>query len=85
MSRAPSSAGRMMIEIASNIGTAKRNIIAEPCMVKSWLNRSAGIRSFSGTASCNRISSAITPAASMKNSAVVEYQTPTSLLFTADQ
>ena len=33
MSRAPSSAGRIRIEMASKIGTANRNIIAEPCIV----------------------------------------------------
>ena len=37
MSRAPRKAGRIRIEIASKIGTAKRNIIAEPCIVKNWL------------------------------------------------
>ncbi len=37
MSRAPSKAGRIRIEIASKMGTAKRNIIAEPCMVMNWL------------------------------------------------
>ena len=37
MSRAPSIPGSSRIEIASNMGTAKRNIIAEPCMVKNWL------------------------------------------------
>lgn len=74
-----------MIEIASNIGTAKRNIMAEPCMVKNWLKRSAERKSLPGTASCTRISSASTPAQSMKASAVSAYHTPTSLLFTADQ
>ena len=85
MSRAPRKAGRIRIEIASNIGTAKRNIIAEPCIVKSWLNMSAEIRSFSGTQSCNRIKSAITPAISMKVKAVMVYHTPTSELLTAVQ
>ena len=36
-SRAPSICGRIRIENASKIGTAKRNIITEPCTVKIWL------------------------------------------------
>jgi hypothetical protein len=36
-SRAPSISGRMRIENASKIGTAKRNIITVPCKVKTWL------------------------------------------------
>ena len=85
MSRAPRKAGSSRMEIASNIGTANRNIIAEPCMVKNWLNVSAERKSLPGTASCTRISSASTPAQSMKKKAVSEYQVPTSELFTADQ
>ena len=85
MSLAPSIPGKSRIEIASNIGTAKRNIIAEPCIVNSWLNRSAEISSLSGKASCARIRSAMTPASSMKTSAVRQYHFPTSLLFTAVQ
>ena len=83
MSRAPSMPGSSRIDTASNIGTAKRNIIADPCMVKSWLKRSAETRSFSGTASCSRMMSAITPASSMKTSAVRQYHLPTSVLLTA--
>ena len=36
-SRAPSICGSSMIATASKIGTAKRNIIAVPCSVNSWL------------------------------------------------
>jgi hypothetical protein len=36
-SRAPSICGSTMIENASKIGTANRNIITEPWSVKSWL------------------------------------------------
>ncbi len=36
-SRAPSMSGSRMIANASRIGTANRNIIAEPCIVISWL------------------------------------------------
>ncbi len=35
-SLAPSICGKTMIEKASKMGTAKRNIITEPCRVKSW-------------------------------------------------
>ena len=83
MSRAPRKAGSNRIDIASNIGTAKRNIIAEPCMVKNWLNRSASRKVMSGKASCTRINSASTPAISMKASAVSAYHLPTSELLTA--
>ena len=36
-SRAPSICGSTMIENASKIGTANRNIITVPCSVKIWL------------------------------------------------
>ena len=36
-SRAPSICGSSMIENASKTGTAKRNIMIEPCSVKIWL------------------------------------------------
>ncbi len=36
-SRAPSISGRMKMANASKSGTAKRNIIMEPCSVNSWL------------------------------------------------
>ena len=71
--------------IASNIGTANRNIIAEPCMVKIWLKRSADRKSLSGTASWIRINSASTPAAIMKKKQVRAYHSPTSELLTAVQ
>ena len=85
MSRAPRKAGSSKILMASNIGTAKRNIIAEPCMVKNWLNRSASRKVLSGNASCTRMAKASNPAISMNVSAVSEYHVPTSLLLTADQ
>ena len=37
MSRDPSMAGSRSIAKASTIGTANRNIITVPCMVKNWL------------------------------------------------
>ena len=36
-SRAPIICGRNMIDTASKIGIANRNIITEPCSVKTWL------------------------------------------------
>ena len=66
----------MRIDTASNIGTANRNIIIEPCSVKSWLNVDAETRSLSGTASCARMTSASTPANSIIAKAVSVYQTP---------
>ena len=39
--------------IAFMIGTAKRNIIVVPCVVKSWLYRSGPRSVFSGRASCS--------------------------------
>ena len=74
-----------MIDTASNIGTANRNIIIEPCSVNSWLNVPALTRSLSGTASCVRMMSASTPANSMKAKAVSTYQTPTRLLLQSVQ
>ena len=85
ISLAPRKAGRSKMLMASNIGTAKRNIMAEPCMVKNWLNRSASKKVLSGKASCTRIANANNPAISIKVSAVSEYHVPTSLLLTADQ
>src|SRR3546814_13470429 len=50
-SRAPSTDGNTRIENASEIGTANRNIINEPCSENSWLKVSASNRSLSGTTS----------------------------------
>ena len=38
MSRVPSMLGSSMTANASTIGTANRNIIIVPCIVKTWLN-----------------------------------------------
>src|SRR5690606_22931899 len=84
-SRAPSTEGSTRMENASKIGTANRNIIIEPCRVKSWLYVSAGRKPFSGKASCNRISSASTPANRKNAIAVAVYQRPTMELLTLDQ
>ena len=40
--------------IASMMGTANRNIIVVPCMLKIWLYRSASMNGFSGFASWMR-------------------------------
>src|SRR5690606_3102407 len=84
-SRAPSMSGSRMIAKASRIGTANRNIIAEPCIVISWLYVPASSSSLPGTASCARISSASTPANRKKKQAVAAYQTPTCVLLTSVQ
>src|SRR5690606_38752270 len=84
-SRAPSSCGSTSIENASKIGTANRNILAEPCSENSWLYISALTKSLSGTASCTRISSASTPANRKNTNDMPVYQSPTLLLLTADQ
>lgn len=55
---------------ASTTGTANRNIITVPCIVKIWLYACADNQPLSGCASCTRISSASTPASSRNSSAV---------------
>src|SRR5947209_1170953 len=63
----------------SMMGTAKRNIIVLPCMVKIWLYRS-GLRTwFSGRESCRRISPASSPPRMKKQNAVTMYRIPISL------
>src|SRR5688572_25592357 len=84
-SRAPSIWGRTMIEKASKMGTAKRNIITEPCRVKIWLYRSADRKVLPGSASWMRIRSASTPPNRKKKNAAAVYQRPTIVLLTADQ
>ena len=63
------------------IGTAKRNIIVVPCMVKIWLYMSGPIRLFSGRASCARIIAASIPPSRKKTKAVVMYRFPICLWF----
>ncbi len=55
--------------IASTAGTANRNIIIVPCIVNSWLYKLGETKSFSGTASCVRISSARMPASTKNRNA----------------
>ena len=54
----------------SMMGTANRNIMVVPCMVKNWLNSSGPSRLFSGDISCRRMISASTPARAKKISEV---------------
>ncbi len=56
--------------MASTTGTANRNIMTVPCIVKSWLYVSWSTKSLSGTASWVRISSASTPPSTRNSSAV---------------
>src|SRR5688572_415844 len=84
-SRAPSICGRKITAMASKIGIANRNIITEPCTVKTWLYVSAESTSALGRASCARIKSASTPANRKNKQQLATYHTPTSLLFTDDQ
>jgi hypothetical protein len=55
--------------IASTAGTAKRNIMIVPCIVKSWLYVSGRRRSFAGTASWVRMRRARMPASTKKRNA----------------
>ena len=52
-------------------GTANRNIIVVPCMVKIWLYRSGPRNVFSGRASCVRIIAASIPPSRKNTKAVV--------------
>ena len=62
---------------ASNImGTAKRNIMVLPCMVKIWLYLSGPRKRFSGRASWIRISTARKPANTKKMKAVIMNRLP---------
>jgi len=73
------------METASKIGMAKRNIITEPCIVKTWLYRFGDRNVLPGMANWMRIMSASRPPnrRKMKTSAV--YHSPTILLLTSDQ
>jgi len=66
MFRAPTISGTRYTPIASITGTANRNIIVRPWVVKIWLYLSGPRNVFSGNASWMRISAARIPAA-MKN------------------
>jgi hypothetical protein len=65
--------------IAVMIGTAKRNIIVVPCIVKSWLYRSGPTSVFSGRISCVRITAASSPPAMNIRKAVTMYRLPIDL------
>ncbi len=84
-SRAPIICGMNRIDTASKIGMAKRNIITDPCSVKTWPYMSADNTSLPGRASCRRISRASTPPNRKKTSVSTTYQRPTTVLLTADQ
>ena len=60
----------------SSMGTAKRYIIVEPCMVNSSLYVSGLRKLFSGTANCVRISSALMPPRRKKRKAVPMMRAP---------
>ena len=68
--------------IAVIIGTAKRNIIVDPCIVKIWLYRSGPMSVFSGRESCMRIAAASSPPSRKKTRAVQMYRLPTDLWLT---
>ena len=61
---------------AAPIGITTRKTIVVPCIVKTWLYRSALSSLPSGAASCMRISSASMPPMRKKNSAVAPYMMP---------
>src|SRR5688500_12753951 len=82
MSREPSMSGSMKIAIASSIGTANRNIIAVPCVVKSWLKVCSLSRSFSGIASCVRSATESNPLMVKKKNVDAMKSMPMKLLFT---
>src|SRR5688500_18613710 len=82
MSREPSMSGSMKIAIASSIGTANRNIIAVPCVVKSWLKVCSLSRSFSGIASCVRSATESNPLRVKKKKVEAMKTRPVKLLFT---
>jgi hypothetical protein len=84
-SRAPSICGSRRIETASKIGTAKRNIMMEPCSVNTWLYSSAERKSLPGIASWIRMSSARTPPNRKNTHAAPMYQGPTRVLLTSEK
>ena len=61
------------------IGTANRNIIVVPCIVKIWLYRSGPMRRLSGRASCARIAAASRPARMKKQKPVTMKRLPIDL------
>ena len=73
-SRAASMLGSSSTPIASTAGTANRNIITVPCIVKSWLYSDGPTSVLSGTASCVRITSASTPASTKNRNAVADVE-----------
>jgi hypothetical protein len=66
MFRVPTMSGIRYTPMPSMTGTANRNIMATPCVVKIWLYRSGPRNVLPGTASCSRTSAASSPAR-MKN------------------
>ena len=84
-SRAPIICGRKRMETASNMGMANRNIITEPCSVKTWLYMLGERNVLPGTANWMRIMSANRPPKIRKKKTRAVYQRPTMLLFTSDK
>ena len=64
---------------AAPMGMTTRKTIVTPCMVKTWLYRSAEMISWSGAASCVRMISASMPPMTKKNSAAAPYMMPMRL------
>ena len=65
--------------IASITGTANRNIIVVPCIVKIWLYRSGPMMLFCGRASWTRISAASMPPSANQTNAVTMNRRPIDL------
>ena len=61
---------------AAAIGMTTRNTMVTPCMVKTWLYRSADSRLEPGIASCDRINSASDPPTRKKKNAATPYMMP---------
>ncbi len=61
MSGAPICSGTRKLARPKAMGTAKRNIMMLPCMVKSWLKVDCDTRSCPGWASSARMSRASAP------------------------
>ncbi len=70
MSRAPIISGTRKLAKPARIGTTTRKIIVVPCIVITSLYESFVRKSFPAWVSCVRRSSAITPPARKKTSAV---------------
>ena len=71
MLRAPTISGTKYSPIPTMTGTANRNIIVVPCMVKIWLYLSGPTSVFSGRESCARMTAASRPPSANQRSAVV--------------